>query len=253
MPQFFVPRKNIRGRSFHFDPRESRHIAKVLRRVPGDTLQVFDGEGWAAEARIVDCSRPEQVRGEILEEFPPAVTEASGRPPSRFSLRIYPALIKGPRFEWLIEKATELGVQAIQPVLTRRTVAQPRAPSLEGKVRRWRKIILASAQQCGRRDLPALHDPVDFSAAMSKIGNDQQRVILWEREERLLLSSLIRGLAGAAGDSPIPIHLFTGPEGGFTVQEHESALKAGFVSAGLGRNILRAETAVLAAASLFLL
>lgn len=256
MPQFFVPRKNIRGDRFFFDPTESHHLIRVLRKSPGDTVRIFDGEGSVLTARIADCSDPDQVRGEIVRNADPALEDHSreGVPASWCRLRLYPALLKGPRFEWLLEKATELGAEAVQPLSTDRTLIRLKPDQARSKVERWRKIVLASAKQCGRKDLTRVESPVSFRQAVERMPKGDPRFILWEREQQGELSEAVRELKDLPRGAPAPVvHLIIGPEGGLSLDEVILARDAGVIPVGLGRNILRAETASIAAASVVLL
>lgn len=253
MPQFFVPRKNIHGRAFSLDETESNHLIRVLRKTEGDAIRIFDGEGRVFPARITDASDPAAVKGELLESWPkelPPFSPAEGR---RTLLHIYPALLKGPRFEWLLEKAAELGVHAIRPTVTERTLIRLKSEQIRPKLERWRKILLASAKQCGRQDIPAIEAPSIFEKALGASGEDP-RFILWEREDQRRLSDLVSDVRCANPEaSGVPIHLYFGPEGGFADREIIAARARGLITAGLGKDVLRAETAAIAASSLILL
>ncbi len=245
MPNFFVPARNIRGTHFFFDETESRHLLKVLRKKEGDTLQIFDGEGSVYSAKLSDCSDPKKVQGEILESSINPERSELDFLHSRVTLDIYPAVLKGPRFDWLLEKATELGVSSIHPVATERTLVQVRPEDAVAKLNRWEKIVMSAAKQCGRAQLPAMDPLVSFkSVAVPSAG--AVNVILWEREKKTLLSSVISDLPRRG---PVRIRLFTGPEGGYAQSEIDLARKAGLMTAALGPHVLRAETAALAAIS----
>lgn len=243
MPQFFVPRKNLRGTFFVFPPSESWHLAKVLRKKPGDFVQIFDGEGLIASAQITDLSDPNAVKAKW---FPQKGTCALGQ---GGLLHLYPALIRNECFEWMLEKVTELGVSSIHPLFTERTIVKIPPARRQMKVKRWEKILLSAAKQCGRENLPQLVPPLDFKEAIRQCENYAIHLILWEGEEKKSLSDFL-----ATCHLPLTaVDLFVGPEGGFTIEEVECAKKAGFQSVRLGKNILRAETAAIAAISLLLL
>jgi 16S rRNA (uracil1498-N3)-methyltransferase len=256
VPQFFVPRKNIRGLRFFFDPTESHHLIRVLRKGPGDTVRIFDGEGEVQTARIVDCSDPDQVHGELLPGKASGLEDHSrpDAPSSWCRLRLYPALLKGPKFEWLIEKITELGVESLQPIYCERTLIRLKPDQVDSKVERWRKIVMASAKQCGRKSLTTVESPLSFEQALRKMPAGEHRFLLWEREQQGELSQTLQELKDLPQGVPAPtIHLIVGPEGGFSLNEVKLARDAGVVPVGLGKNILRAETASIAAASVVLL
>lgn len=249
MPNFFVPRGNIQGKAFFFDETESRHLAKVLRKKEGDSLQIFDGEGSLYPVRLTDCSDPKKVRGEILssfEETNPRLSHLDSAR-SKISVTLYPAILKGPRFDWLLEKAVELGVLAIRPVFTERTLVKLDAKECLNKKDRWQKIALAAAKQCGRADLPSVDFPQKFETALDSAPKDGERWVLWEREKRTRLSSLAEDLAKSKKD--VVVSLFTGPEGGFSEKEIKLAKVSGTTPVMIGPYVLRAETASMAAIS----
>ena len=250
MAHFFVPPKNILGNSFHFDPSESRHLTKVLRKKPGDVIQIFNGEGLIRSAKILDLADGSKVAGEILD------LPALYRPPALFTsprnLRIYPSILKGPRFDWMVEKLTELGVEAIHPVFTVRTVVPAAAKFSDSKLKRWENIVLSAAKQCGRAVIPRVLPPVPFANAVESVQPTDISCVLWESEEKKSISDFFKDLK-LSGKIGAAVNLFVGPEGGLTVEEANLAIRFGIVPVHLGENILRAETAAVAAASYLLL
>ena len=251
MPHFFVPPKNRKGFFFFFDADESNHLVKILRKKSGDVIQIFDGEGRVQSAKILDCSNPARVSGQILE-----VPGAGGdhAPPPEISLEIYPALLKGERFEWMLEKLTELGVSSIHPVMTERTLIRLKPNQAGPKKRRWEKIVLSAAKQSGRADLPAVFPPVPFADVQRSSPPCDLNLFLWESEEKTTLSEVLKKWEESKpSKNSYTVRLFTGPEGGYTMKEAMFAKRSGAVWVLLGENILRAETASIAAASRILL
>lgn len=250
MPQYFVPKKKLKGRVFEFDESESYHLSTVLRRKPGDFVQIFDGEGRILPARITEVSDPRRVRGEVLDEFPegasvPRTLEQDGK----VAIELYPAVLKGPRFEWLLEKAVELGAAAIRPVLTQRTLADFDEAGAAKKAERWRKIALAAAKQCERARVPAVDPAARLEQALRQADRSDVNLILWEREDSARLQGFVERLR-ASGAPQTRVRVFTGPEGGFAQEEIELARKFGVQPVLLSPTILRAETAALAALAL---
>lgn len=246
MPQFFVPRKNIHHPTVVFDSSESHHLTKVLRKKIGDVVQIFDGEGLVSAVKITDLSDPHKVQAEIVS--------AQKLTRHDIELKIYPAILKAERFDWLIEKLTEIGVTSIHPILTERTLIHIKSPQIDLKIKRWEKIILSASKQCGRTVLPKIFSPINFTQAVDEINEKDMKLILWEGEEKNKLSDIAKNFK--LSDSPpsqTTIHLFVGPEGGFAIQEVKQVTESGFISISLGENILRAETAAIAAASVILL
>jgi 16S rRNA (uracil1498-N3)-methyltransferase len=198
------------------------HLARVLRAEPGQQYELAHA-GRVYLGEIVRAGRDE-VRFTIVEELPP--------PPALRPIHVAVALFKADRFEWMLEKATELGVASIQPLITRRTDAHRAAAH---RAERWRKILFESAQQARPADWPRLEPVLPLARFLAAPPPG----------ERALLSEIPGGVALAGG--PGPLVLLTGPEGGWAPEEIEAAQAAGFASVSLGPLILRCETAILAA------
>lgn len=239
MPHFFVPPENVADGRFHLGPEESRHLAVVLRRKPGDEVLLFDGADRSFRA-LLETVAPERVAGRILEASP-------RRPLLPYRLRLFQGLPKGEKMELILEKMTELGASEIVPVVTERSVARVPADRLAKRMDRWRRIVLAAAKQCGQTDLPEVREPVSFTEALSLLRPGELTLLPWEGEGSRLLRDAVRG-AGA----PALVNLFIGPEGGFSPAEVEAARAKGAVPVSLGPLILRTETAGLMSASAFL-
>ena len=152
------------------------------------------------------------------------------------------ALLKADRFEWVLQKGTELGVGAFVPLITRRVVAG--RDGAAAKLERWRRIVTEAAEQSGRTRVPALRAPVPLGTALAMPG---ARVMCWEQ----YAGPGLRDVLVAAGDGPLC--LFIGPEGGFAPEEAAEAQRVGARLVSMGPRILRSETAAIAAAALALL
>lgn len=203
------------------------HLARVLRARVGQEFDVATGER-VRRGRVLSVS-DERVEFELGEDVPVAPE------PQVMALL---SIFKFDRMEWVIEKATELGATRIVPVIARRTDKHLAAVA-QKRVERWRRLAREAAQQSRRATAPQIDDPIKLKDA---IGAAQgRRIVLAESEEDTSLKDAI-GLA--AGDA---VWLAFGPEGGWTTDEMRLFSEAGWVSASLGPNILRAETAVIAA------
>jgi len=228
--RFYCPDFPVQGK-YRLDADESRHLSQVCRVKVGEEVELFDGGGRAVAARVVELGRKAvelAASGEPRFEPPPLVT---------ITLAI--AAPKGDRFDWLVEKATELGVAPLTPIQTTRSVVEPRP----AKIDRLRRTVIEASKQCGRNRLMAIEEPVPWL-----------RIV--ERERAAL-----RLIAHPDGlhyqDWPVIVDgedvvLAVGPEGGFTVDEVESAGSWGWQPVSLGRQILRVETAGLAGCSAIL-
>ncbi|MBB5350520.1 16S rRNA (uracil1498-N3)-methyltransferase [Haloferula luteola] len=211
---------------------EAVHCVRVLRAKVGDRIHVFDGRGRSAPAEIVALSK-QAVRlklGEVAIE-----------PEAAISLTLAQAVIKGKGMEWLIQKAVELGVDQIQPLATRHAVVKPG----DDKPEKWRRIALEACKQCGRSRLPVIHDTVRFSEWVSMDGGDLRCVAALFGEPRPFHSVLEQ--AGAIRSATFLV----GPEGDFSADEMDDAMRSGWVPVTLGATVLRSETAALYGASVF--
>lgn len=211
----------------------SHRIARVLRLCAGDRIAVFGG-GSEFSARILSTSA--RVRAQLLE---PASTRLQPTP----ALTLYQGLIRPNRFEWLIEKGTELGVRCFVPVLSERCSVRAAEIGSE-RLQRWQRIATEATEQCGGMQPPLIAPLRPFSEALCRA--DGTRVVAWEalRNEPISLAHLRDGRQ---------LSLFIGPEGGFSAAEIEQARATGAQLIGLGLHTLRAETAALAATALLLL
>jgi 16S rRNA (uracil1498-N3)-methyltransferase len=225
--RFFV--EAIRGGSAELRGEEARHLTRVLRVEPGQRFEISDqSAAWLAE---VEEARGERVLFRVLEPVETAEL------PVRVAL--YAALIKFDRFEWMIEKATELGVDSIHPLEASRSEKGLWEASCK-RLERWQRIAREASQQSRRLRAPDIMPAARWQAAVS--GAEGSRYFLEEGEAPPLLRILPAERASGAG-----VALLTGPEGGWTDAERQAAGAAGWQPVSLGPQVLRAETAVLAA------
>ncbi len=206
---------------------DARHLSRVLRAEPGQRYELSDNHrAYLAEISAVTAAR---VTFRVLEPLP--------TPPPSPHITLYAALIKFDRFEWLIEKATELGVARIIPVIADRA-EKGLAAAAPKRIERWRKIARESSQQSRRVQVPEISPPQPLAATVADPG--PYRFFL---EENPGAPPLLAALP-AEGDT---FSILTGPEGGWTDRERAVASGAGWKPVSLGPNILRAETAAIAA------
>ncbi|HEX9445720.1 MAG TPA: 16S rRNA (uracil(1498)-N(3))-methyltransferase [Candidatus Binatia bacterium] len=237
MARFFVSKENISaGRATVAGP-ELEHMRRVLRLEPGDRVTLFDDAGWEHEGAILSYA------GHLGE-----IAIAKSYQPERESplrVTLAQALGKGEKVDWVVEKATELGAAAIAPFFCGRTVVRWDRAAAEKKRARWGRIALSAAKQSGRTRVPEIHEITDFAGIVGRQWPCDLKILFWEGERA-------RGLAGMREQVP-RVHsllLVIGPEGGFSPEEAALAVASGFQSAGLGKRILRTETAAVAALSL---
>ncbi len=235
--RFRVHREKIEGlRAIIDDPGEIRHICKVLRLGEGDAVVLFDGEGKEYRASITRIF-PEQVILTLMAEG------ASARAESSLRIVLGMALLKSSKFEWLLQKATELGVSEVLPFSSSRVIPRREEEQSRARLARWEKIVAQAARQCGRSLLPRVHPPCSFEEVLQTDREGATKIFLWEKEET-------RTLSDALTEANPEIFFLVGPEGGFSDPEALRAQEAGFRPVRLGPRILRAETAAIAGVAL---
>lgn len=214
---------------------DARHIAKVLRMREGESIALCDGAGMDYAGEILAVS-PSAVVVQVLEK---KVTHSE----TSFRIRLYQALPKGEKLDWIVQKAVELGVCEIVPVLTERCVSRPNAKSMTKKCERLQKIALEAAKQAGRGMIPAIAPLQTFSEAIAEMKAYTNAILFYEHAQTPLSACLKGGMDTA---------LMVGSEGGFTAQEACAAAGMGIAVASLGKRILRCETAPICALSAIL-
>ncbi|HYP13370.1 MAG TPA: RsmE family RNA methyltransferase [Bryobacteraceae bacterium] len=223
--RFFVP--EVRNGSAELSGDEARHLTQVLRVEAGQRYEISDNDRvYLAE---VERARKQQVVFRVLEEV--LISE----PPSPVTLLI--SLIKFERLELLLEKATELGVGAIQLVKAERSEKGLEQGALK-RMARWQRIVLEAGQQSRRQRLPELREPIPFRAALTRYAD--VRIFLDEEPAGL---TVLESLGGITEESSVAV--FIGPEGGWPDHERRSAQDAGWRPVNLGPQILRTETAAI--------
>lgn len=232
--RFFIPANWIESPTVHLRGQTARQIKSVLRLKPGDEIVVLDNSGSEWRVSLTDIGS-DAVTARIIEQRP-----ARGEPVLRLTL--YQGTIKGQKFEWVLQKGTELGVSRFVPTICRRSVVND-AEALAKKHDRWQRIIQEAAEQSGRGRLPHLEPAMPLAGALPQAASSALPILLWEEEHHLTLKEVL------LESEPDTVALFIGPEGGFTSDEAALARRAGCHIVTLGPRILRAETAGLAACS----
>jgi 16S rRNA (uracil1498-N3)-methyltransferase len=246
MHRFFVPASWIEGDGVTIVGPQAHQIADVLRMRPDDRLIVLDNSGWEIETSLVLIDR-HAVRGKVVSR---RLTESE----PRTKVSLYQGVMKGKRFEFTLQKGTELGIVEYVPVIADRCVLSDLA-AVEQKRERWEWIIQEAAEQSNRGRKPALRAASLFPQACEQLQRaGGLSLMLWEEEERTTLKDVLRqappGFAGRF--PPFTVHLMVGPEGGFTREEAGVARRYGLIPVKLGPRILRGETAGIVAAAIVL-
>jgi 16S rRNA (uracil1498-N3)-methyltransferase len=236
MARFYVPHPQIENRILRIEGDEVKHIRKVLRLREGDEVFVFDGSG-------------REYEGTIVEEGPFSVsilvrTIFSSEKESTLEIILAQSLLKGEKMDYLVQKATELGVKRIVPFISSRSVPLLEKSKRLERRRRWEKIAIEASKQCGRGVLPKIDPLQDYPQILETVPMESPKLILWEKGGEKLKEILKKSKRESR------IFFIVGPEGGLSEEEVEEAKKGGFVPVTLGERILRSETASLCLVSI---
>jgi 16S rRNA (uracil1498-N3)-methyltransferase len=247
--RFFLPIDSIGAEQVHFPPDVAHQMARVLRLRCGNTVTVLDNRG---QEYLVELSNIEanEASGRIVERC-----TNQTEPATRVSL--YVGSTQREKFEWVLQKGTEVGISAFTPVITSRSLVQDRQGLQTGGARRqrWERILQEAAEQSGRGRVPELNPPLQLDEALAA-GRRENDVALaaWEGERTIdIRQALARCKAqGAVQMGGLRVALLVGPEGGFAPKEIDLASSSGWTPVTLGRLIMRMETAAIVAAALVL-
>lgn len=229
LSRFYLPAEAWQPETLTLTGDEASHCARVLRRVVGDQIEVFDGHGRVATASISAITK--QSVSALVESL-------HHHDPRKHSIHLLPALIKAEPFEWMLEKATELGAASIQPVITTRSVVQLSGEHLEKKLIKWQRHMIESAKQCHTPWLPKLERPRPLDEVLKDLPASSVKLMP-------ALSEHMRMLHKVTLKEASHVCALIGPEGDFTPEEEAIARQQGFLPITLGPLILRAETATI--------
>jgi 16S rRNA (uracil1498-N3)-methyltransferase len=235
MRRFYAPPENFQADRIRLDFEETRHLRDVLRLRAGEKINVFDGAG-----REFSCVVEEIGKRETILKILGAVTASA--PESGLDLTLAVALLKGEKFDLVVQKATELGVTRFVPLETRRAdVKLKDAKEIEKKLERWRKISIEAAKQCGRAKLMRIETARNFRSFIAAADSDDENLVLFSERGGASLSSV---------KAEKKLVAVIGSEGGWDDAEIEAARAGGFQIVTLGGRILRAETAAISLAAI---
>lgn len=230
MPRFYCPPPLPSQGSFNLPPDAAHHASRVLRLREGDSVQIFDGEGHECHGVISDLSGKQVILGDIRQ------VRADRESP--LPVLLAQALCSSEKMDWVIQKATELGVTAIQPLATERSVARLSSERAAKRTEHWQQVAISACEQCGRNVLPVIHPPLDIMIWLQQMRASQNSKFILLPQGATSLQSQARPQGTAV--------LLIGAEGGFSQSESESALLCGFTPVRLGTRVMRTETAAVA-------
>ncbi len=227
-PRIYTSLPLREGQSIVLDSKASNHLSQVLRLPPGQELKVFNGQGGEFDARISAIVK-HQVEVEVLKFY-------DTKTHSSLSIELGIALSKGDRMDWIIQKATELGVNSITPIFSDRTQVKLKEQRLTKRMTHWHQVIISACEQCGQNLPPQLNDAQKLLPWCRDSSSEYKFVLHHRNEQKLQHQS-----------KPKSISLLIGPEGGLSQQEIDTAQRHEFQGLSLGPRVLRTETAPLAA------
>ncbi|MNP01003.1 Ribosomal RNA small subunit methyltransferase E [compost metagenome] len=208
---------------------QAHYIGRVLRHAAGDAVQLFDGSGQEYLGELIEVGK-KNVRVELREQF-------AGLAESPLRIHLGQGLSRGERMDWAIQKATELGVAEITPIVSERCEVRLKDERADKRLAHWRQIAISACEQCGRSVLPVIHPPLSLAEWLDTTAADL----------RLVLHPVAEPLASHA--RPASLAFLIGPEGGLSDAEVDQARNAGYHAARLGPRVLRTETAPVVALS----
>ena len=231
MRRFYASPQQFRDDGVTLTTEESRHLRNVLRLKAGDLAQIFDGEGREYIGEVVDARAPESHLRIVREVEPTA-------PESQLDLRLVTAVYKNDKLDLVVQKAVELGVVRLSPIVTLRSETNLRDSAK--RIDRWRKIALEATKQCERAVLMEVDDPLNLSDLIERVDTPSSELFIFSERSGEGMPASVRHKKTTA---------LIGPKGGWEDSEIELARESGFVPVKLGRRIMRAETAAIAFAA----
>ncbi len=235
MRRFYITPEQLQHPDPFLDGEEAKHLLQVLRMKTGDRVLLFDNSHQEFQARIISVTG-DRVHFELLDK-----QTVNRESPLQITLGL--SLIKPQSFEWILQKGTELGVFAFRPFYSAYSRLNFEKAGLESRMKRWKKIIIEAAKQCGRNILPELFPAVSLAGLLEE-NHPSLKILLYEEESSRTLKEFKQPLPSSE-----TVLALIGPEGGFHKEEVCQAQSKGFVPVTLGPRILRSETAALAMVS----
>lgn len=232
---FYVPPEAVQGEQVVFGAEESAHIRRVLKMQAGAICRVATSEAQEYRVELTDISAGEST-ARIIERLPE-------RPPSPLSIALGLPLLKGERFEWVLQKGCELGADAFYPLALEHCevrIQEKRAPERQ---MRWRRIVMEAAKQCDRVPPPTTHPLGDMDEYLTATKDFDLKIVGYLGEDAISVNEALSRVAVSNVDAPLRAAILTGPEGDLTSEEAEQAMGSGFLPVTLGPRILRADTA----------
>lgn len=235
MPRFFVRKDRIIDNNISIIGDDAHHIARSLRMAVGDEITVCDMQGNEYSCEIASFDDDKEVIAKILSQ------SSSENEPNIF-ITLYQALPKGDKLDTIIQKAVECGASKIVPFQSERCVVKIKSDAEEKKRERRQRIAAEAAKQCGRSAIPEVRDSLSFKEALDLASDSDVILFCYEGDGTQSLKGVLKELFENE-NTPNNISIFIGSEGGFSLKEVDLAKSKGAIMTGLGKRILRTETA----------
>ncbi len=232
MPRFFVRQERVDNGKISIIGEDAHHIARSLRMAIGEVITVCDMQGNEYQCTITDFDEDREVIAKIMSS-----KHSENEPP--VFIKLFQALPKGDKLDTIIQKAVECGVSEIIPFQSERCVVKIKLDAEERKTERRQKIAAEAAKQCGRSVIPDIKRSVDFNTALNMASDCELCLFCYEGDGTISLGKILNGYDAL----PTRVAVFIGSEGGFSVDEAKRAELKGMTMTGLGKRILRTETA----------
>lgn len=232
---FYVPTEAVQGEQVVLGAEESAHIRRVLKMGAGAICRAATEDGREYKVELMEIGDRRSV-GKIIERLP-------GRPPSPLSIALGLPLLKGERFEWVLQKGCELGADAFHPLALERCEVRIQEKRRAERHKRWRRIVLEAAKQCDRVPPPAAHPLGGLEGFLAATEDFDLKLLGYLEENALPVKEALSRVARENTDPPLRVAILTGPEGDLTDEEAQRAMDCGFLPVSLGPRILRADTA----------
>lgn len=229
MNRYFIPTDEWKDEQLLLRGDEARHCSRVMRAREGDEIEIFDGNGTSASCQVVSTDREAVIC---------SISTKSTSPEINHPITLCQAIPKGGNMELIVQKAVELGVSKIQPLITAHTVARPE--SVEKKCGKWQRIALEACKQCGQNYLPEIALPQPFGKWLENLDQSHSRLIAALDDSAIHLREHFSKHPPQGG-----ISFLVGPEGDFSKDEYAAAYQSGFQAISFGHIVLRVETASL--------
>ena len=230
MPRFYCPPPLPSSGLFELPPEAAHHAVRVLRLREGDNVEIFDGKGNECRGEIAEISGKRVVVGNL--------EAGNTNRESPLQALLAQAMASSEKMDWVIQKATELGVTTIQPLDTERSVARLSTERIAKRLEHWRQVAISACEQCGRNALPQINAPLDIVVWLQQTRESSDTKLILLPDGAVSLNAQTK----PSGN----VILLVGSEGGFTHAESDAAQNCGFIPIKLGARVLRTETAAIA-------